>query len=404
MTDRRYLSLSSSDIALRLDLIHRVHGIEEAENYFNNVSNYLKTYNVYGALLSCYAQGKYVEKAEATMQKMRELDLATSSFPYNMLIKLYTETGDFDKIKNIVQEMDQKGIPQDKYTIKNQMAAHIATSDISGMERALNLAGNRFFVDWKLYSMMASGYLKLGSIEKALAMLKKMEGMIPYQKTNLAFEVLITLYASTGKKDELYRVWNTYKPSEEQINGPCASMITSLMKLDDLEGAEKVFEEWESRCTTYDFRVLNRLLVAYCRNSLFEKAEASANKAAHGRTPYASTWNILAVGYREHNQMPKAVEMLKKAISVGRQGWWPQPITLDACLDYLERQGDVSEMEDMIGLLKKLGPLNRDIYHRWLRTCVAAGGSVSEVIDQMKMDGFSADEETQEILETRPSL
>ncbi|TXG55169.1 hypothetical protein EZV62_020425 [Acer yangbiense] len=403
MTDRS-LALSSSDVALRLDLIHRIHGIEHAENYFNNVSNDLKSSSVYGALLSLYTQEASVERAEAIMQKMREMGFATSSFPYNMLINLYIKTGDYDKIDRLMQEMGEKGIPLDKYTVRNRIAAYIAASDLSGMERVLNRVeeDHNFVVDWDLYSLVASGYVKLGLMEKALVMIEKMERLIPPRKNKLAFEFLLTLYASTGMKNELYRVWNKYKPSNYEMNASHACMITCLAKLDDIEGAEKIFEEWESKCTMYDFRVLNRLLVAYCRKGLIEKAESALNKAVEGRKPYASSWNVLAIGYVEQNQMLKAVEMLKRAISVGRGRWLPTSVTLDPCLDFLEGKGDVGGIEDIIKSLKK--PLTRDIYHRWLRTCIAAGDSVSEVLDQMELDGFSVDEETDKILKTGQSL
>ncbi|KAK6252947.1 hypothetical protein QUC31_014667 [Theobroma cacao] len=90
-------------------------------------------------------------------------------------------------------------------------------------------------------------------------------------------------------------------------------MITALAKLDDHDGAEKIFGEWELQCTIYDLR------------------------------------------------MPKAVEMLKKAMSVGRRGWRPRSMVFAACLDYLEEQGDGRGMEEMICLLKNSGPLTRDM-------------------------------------------
>lgn len=394
MTDCRYFKLSPRDVAFRLELIHRVHGLEYAENYFNNISNNLKTFNAYGALLSGYVREKSVEKAEAIMQKMKEMDMAASSFPYNKMINLYSQTGEHDKIDMLMQEMERKGITQDEYTMLNRMAAYIAASDISGMERILNRIeeDRHFFVNWNVYSMVASGYLKVGMIEKALAMLKKMEGKMPLQGSKLAFEFLLTHYANTGHKEELYRVWNTYKPSRKQIDVSYACMISSLAKLDDVEGAERIFEEWEAQCTVYDFRVLNSLLVAYCRKGLFNKAESVVKKTVEGRTPYASTWSVLALGYMEHKNMPKAVEMLKKALMVGRQDWKPNPIILSACLDYLEGQGDVEGMEEFLRILKNLVPLSRDMYDRLLRTCVGSGKSVSEVLSQMKLDGFTADQ------------
>ncbi|KAF2283225.1 hypothetical protein GH714_043573 [Hevea brasiliensis] len=360
MTDRRYLPLSPIDTAVRLDLINRIYGSVHAETYFKKLSDKLKTYHVYGALLIGYVQENYVQKAEAIMQEMREKGMATSSFPYNILINLYAKTGDLKKIDILVQQMETSGIPQDKYTMRNLMATCVAVSDISEMERILNQIEEnpRLGLDWEVYSIAAN---------------------------------------------ELYRVWKTYKPLIESRDTAFGCMIASLSKLDDIEGAEKIFEEWESQCTVYNFRMLNSLLIAYCKKGLFEKAEAAVEKAAEGRTPYASTWSVLAMGYKEYNQISKAVEMLKRAL-ISRNGWKPNPTTLTACLNYLEAQGDAEGMEEIIKSLKRSELLTRDIYHRLVRTYIAAGKSVTAVLDQMKIHDFVADEETHKILEAKPSL
>lgn len=99
--------------------------------------------------------------------------------------------------------------------------------------------------------------------------------------------------------------------------------------------------------------------------------------------------------------MPKAVEMLKKAMSVGRRGWRPRSMVFAACLDYLEEQGDGRGMEEMICLLKNSGPLTRDMDYRLLRCRIQ---TVSEIVDQMKVEGFVADKETHDILESITSL
>uniref|UniRef100_A0A6N2LQN9 Pentatricopeptide repeat-containing protein n=1 Tax=Salix viminalis TaxID=40686 RepID=A0A6N2LQN9_SALVM len=38
MIGRRFLTFTTEDAAVRLELIHRVRGLEEAENYFNKLS------------------------------------------------------------------------------------------------------------------------------------------------------------------------------------------------------------------------------------------------------------------------------------------------------------------------------------------------------------------------------
>ncbi|KAI9176979.1 hypothetical protein LWI28_009440 [Acer negundo] len=139
-------------------------------------------------------------------------------------------------------------------------------------------------------------------------MLKKVEEMMHLRKRKLALEFLLTHWAGTGIKNELYRAWNTFKPQGDEKMGPSyACMITCLAKLDDIEGAEKIFEEWESQGSTVcDNRVLIDLLIAYYKEGLFEKAESAVNKAPEGGKPHASLWNVLAMGYKRDNQMAKA--------------------------------------------------------------------------------------------------
>ncbi|KAF5481271.1 hypothetical protein F2P56_001938 [Juglans regia] len=80
LSEQRNHDLSPGDIAIRLDLISKVHGLEEAEKYFDGIPDTSRiTMHVYGALLNCYAEHKSLDKAEATMQKMRELGFLESS-------------------------------------------------------------------------------------------------------------------------------------------------------------------------------------------------------------------------------------------------------------------------------------------------------------------------------------
>ncbi|CAK7349804.1 unnamed protein product [Dovyalis caffra] len=273
MTGRRFFTLTAEDAAFRLGLIQRVHGLEEAENYFNKLSIKLKNRYTYGAILNGCAREKSVQKAEAILQEMRERGMMISSFPYNIVINLYSQTGDFGKIPPLVKEMERNGIPLDKYTMRNLIAASIASSDISTVEGILKLMEENpeLGLDWKAYAMAADAYLRIGSIETALTMLKKVEKWMTCRREKRGFNFLLTLYAKTGNKDELYRIWNLYKPSSKSMDTSYLCMIESLSKLDDIEGAEKIFKEWESQCSMYDFRVLNRLLDAYCKKGLLRR-------------------------------------------------------------------------------------------------------------------------------------
>ncbi|KAK9152738.1 hypothetical protein Sjap_000218 [Stephania japonica] len=409
MSDRRYFTLTESDIAIRLSLIFEVHGLECAEKYFSSVPNQLKSVYPYGAMLQCYVKEKSLEKAEGLMREMEEMDLVKEAFAYNMLVNLYAQTGQYSKIGAMMDDMERKGIPQDKFTLNNRLSASASASDIEGMEKVLSQMEEDpdIFVDWNSYVIAGNGYLKVGLTDKALPMLKKIEELITSRRTKIGFEYLLTLYASAGQKDDVYRIWKLMKSRGNLRSASYSCIIESLSRLNDIEGAEKILSEWESSCTGYDFRVLNRLVAAYCQKGLLEKAESVVRKAVEkvaerGRIPYASTWNLLALGFVKNKQMAKAVEMSKNSMQVGRRGWKPKLAIVTSCMDYFEAQKDVEGAIDFCRLFEKSGVLTREVYHSLLRTHIAANRPVLDILDLMESAGFSADEETQKILEKMP--
>uniref|UniRef100_A0A7N0TIT2 Pentatricopeptide repeat-containing protein n=1 Tax=Kalanchoe fedtschenkoi TaxID=63787 RepID=A0A7N0TIT2_KALFE len=404
MTDRRFFVLTPKDVGERLELLARVHGVEHAEKYFNNLADSLKTYYAYGAMLKTYVQQKDVEKAEGLVQKMKELGMTNHSFSYNHMILLYTRFNMLDKVDQLVEEMEANGIPQDIFTKTNLLSAY-GVSDIRKMEELLNdiKENQNLATKWQFYSIAAKFYIKAGAVDKAFEMLKEVEGKISPRGNRFAAQHLLTYYAEAGSKDDVYRVWNQNKPSDRKLNEFVSCMISSLSKLDDIEGAEEIFKEWESKCDSYDFRVVNKLVDAYCKKDLVDKARSLVEeKVAEGKETYASTWYILAIGYIKQRRMPEATGMLKKALNMGRQGWRPRSLSdVDACLDYLEEHADVEGLEEIIGLLRASGLLTLGTYHRLLRASIAAGKCLPSILAQMESDGFHIDEETQKILDTK---
>ncbi|KAF2307709.1 hypothetical protein GH714_031077 [Hevea brasiliensis] len=369
MTDKRYFPLTSGGAALRLDLISKVHGIEQVEKYFNDIPQQLKALEVYGALLNCYVNVKSVEKAEAVMQKMRDLGFCRETLTYNAMLNLYYQTGNFENLDALMHEMEENGIAYDKFTLSIRLSAFAAVSDIEGMEKTIKKmeSDSRVVLDWAIYAAAASGYTKAGFVDKALEMLKKSEGLITGKKENSAYNILLTQYAATGKKDEVLRLWELYKKKAKIYNRGYFSIISALLKFDDLESAEKIFEEWESQNLTYDIRVPNFLIAAYSRKGHLDRAETFINRVvSKGGKPVASTWFHMAQGYLQNNQISNAVEMMKKAIVVSKPGWKPTSESLASCLEHLKREGDIDKAEQLIKYLLDKDIISLDVQERLL--------------------------------------
>ncbi|XP_059660941.1 pentatricopeptide repeat-containing protein At2g20710, mitochondrial-like [Cornus florida] len=362
LRNKRYLHLSSpGDVAVQLDLVSKVHGLEEAEKYFSNIPDGLRTYHVYSALLNCYAYVKSVQKAETIMQKMRELGFLKISLPYNVMMDLYAKMGKREKLDALFQEMEERGMVHDKATSYIRLNSFVTASDIEGMEKLLMKIESDplFTLHWNTYVIAATGYLKAGRVEKTLEMLKKSEQLCVCdgKRRRFAYGILLTIYASLARKDEVYRLWYLLKKMGKVNNKGYFRMISSLVKLDDIDGAETIFEEWESQCSSFDFQIPNLLINVYSKKGLLEKAEAFVKRAVErgGKEPPAGTWDHLATGYYKDNQMAKAVENMKKAISANPCGWKLNRVTLKACLEFLEKNGHVEAIEEFTRLLGEHG-------------------------------------------------
>ncbi|GAV70429.1 PPR domain-containing protein [Cephalotus follicularis] len=403
MSEQRKHELSVGDVAVQLDLISKVQGLEQAEKYFDSINESMRDYKVYGALLNCYAYKRSMEKAEALMQKMRELGFVRNSLPYNAMLRLYSQMGKREKLDVLVQEMEEKGISYDKFTLNIQLNSYAAASDFEKMEKLLMQmeADPLVTMDWHSYLVAANGYLKAGVIEKALTMLRRGEQLIRGNSRRLAYEVLLTLYAATRNKDEVYRIWNFYKNLGRFHNSGYLCMISSLVKLEDIDGAEKIYEEWESRHNVFDCRIPNLLISGYCQNLLLGKAEAYVNRLIEsGFKPDAITWDRLATGYQLDCQMTKAVETMKKAVLACQAGWKPNIYTLAACLEYLKSQGDVEAAEELLSLLREKGHFSTNIFNE-LMNKVHSENLGSRALDQMERDDQTADGETKGCMELK---
>ncbi|WCJ34112.1 Pentatricopeptide repeat-containing protein At2g20710 mitochondrial [Euphorbia peplus] len=357
MTEKRDFELSPLDAIIRLELISKSQGTEQAEKYFDDLPHDQKGVQVYCALLKCYATAECVEKAEVIMQKMKDLGYIKKATEYNSMLNLYYKTGNMDKLDALLQDMEVNGIVRDRYTSSILFSAYASIMDVEKMDKMVRMMESKreFAYDWSNYTVIAAGYRKAGLLDKAFEMLKKAEACLTPNPKFPAYNSLLTEYATIGRKDEVIRVWSLYK-NFIVFNQGYKCVLKSLAKLGDIETAEEIFDEWESQDRlAYDMIVPNIMIGAYSRKGLMEKAEAFIDRAiSKGGKPNAWTWYYLVEGYLLTEQPQKAVEMMKKAFVISETGWKPDMVLFKACLEYLERAGDTEQTKEFANLLQPL--------------------------------------------------
>ncbi|KAK9277098.1 hypothetical protein L1049_006637 [Liquidambar formosana] len=403
---RRGMNMTVSDQAIHLDLVAKTRGITAAENYFIDLHETSKNHLSYGALLNCYCKELMTEKAEALVDKMKELKIALSSMPYNSLMTLYTKTGQPEKIPSIIQEMKACDVMMDSYTYNVWMRALAAVNDISGVERVIEemKRDGRVAGDWTTYSNLASIYVDAGLFEKAERALKELEKRNACKDLS-AFQFLITLYGRTGNLLEVYRVWRSLRLAfPKTANISYLNMIQVLVNLKDLPGAEKCFREWESGCSTYDIRVANVLIKAYVSEGLLERAEELKERARRrGAKPNAKTCEIFLDYYLKKGEFKLSVDCVANAISIGKgdgRKWVPSSDIIGMLMKHFEQEKDVDGAEDFVEILKKaVDVVAVEVFESLIRTYAAAGRTSPAMRHRLKMENVEVSEAIKKLLE-----
>ncbi|CAN6323585.1 unnamed protein product [Urochloa humidicola] len=400
MTDRRHLHLTAGDVAYRLELISKVHGLEKAVEYFGKVPKQLRKPQCYGSLLRCYVEAKDVKKAEQLFTEMDEMGME-SAYAYNWMMKLFLETGQLERVHALFQDMKEKGIKPDMFSVESLLAAYIAAEDFEGVQKVLSKANpHEKLLGWHGYASSARLLMESGMQERAVMALLEAERQISPKNGNVAYSFLLHTYTDLGMYSEVERIWRVYNSKVPWCNSMYMSRISVLLRMNDIDGAQEALKECERVCVPYkDFRLINLLVDAYCKKGLVELAVALVDDAIKkGRTPYANTWYKLAGGFFLTGQALKAVDMTRKALASAIPPWKPDLANVLMSLGHFMDQKDVEAAEEMASMLQKLVPLTRDVYYRLLKTYVRAGKPVSDLLERMKKDGLEADEETDRIL------
>ncbi|KAI9120603.1 hypothetical protein K1719_007636 [Acacia pycnantha] len=395
---------STTEHAVHLDLMGKVHGYTSAEGYFNSLKEEDKNNKTYGALLNCYTRQRQTEKALSHLQKMKELGLASSPLSYNDIMCLYTNIGQLEKVPEVLIEMKKNNVLPDNFSYRICVNAFGARSDIDGIERTLKEMENQSHIvmDWNTYAVVADFYIKAGLQSKAVDALKKAEERLD-TKDGVGYNFLISLYARLGDKTEVIRLWEREKVDCKRcINRDFTTMLESLLRLGELDEAENIFKEWESSGNCYDPHIPDVVITGYSQKGLHEKAESMMKSLQkRGKATMSNSWSEVAGGYLRKGEMEKAFDCFKAALQAENKGWKPNPRVFSGIVSWLGDNGSVEEVEALVDSLRNFVPVNRRMYNALIKAYVRHEKEVDGLLDRMKKDNIDEDERTKEILDLR---
>ncbi|XP_065859115.1 pentatricopeptide repeat-containing protein At1g02150 [Euphorbia lathyris] len=358
--------LTASDAAIQLDLISKVRGVSSAEDFFEKVTDKVKDRRIYGALLNAYVRANMREKAESLIEKMRLKNYATHALPFNVMMTLYMNLKEYEKVETMVSEMREKKIQLDIYSYNIWLSSRGSQGSEDRMEEVFELmkADTSSIPNWTTFSTMATMYIKMGQLEKAEDCLRRVESRIT-GRDRIPYHYLLSLYGNVGNKEEVHRVWNVYKSIFPSIpNLGYHAIISSLIRMDDIGGAEKIYEEWLAVKVSYDPRIGNLLMGWYVRQGNSGKADVVFKQMVEsGGKPNASTWEILTDGHIRDKRISEAVSSFKEAfVAEGSRSWKPKPVIVSSFFELCDEEGDTGNRRVLEGLFRDSGLLRDENY------------------------------------------
>ncbi|CAH8320491.1 unnamed protein product [Eruca vesicaria subsp. sativa] len=221
ITKQGVFEITTEDVASRLYLVEINSGLTEAEKLFKSLPENMKDDSVYTTLLSFYTKSKKTRhEAEATYQKMRELNFLSKPYPYYKMIYLYGLLGETNMVDEILRQMKENGVDHEKIlTDNNVLKAYASVPDVEAMEKFLKGIEDEtppFVLVWQTGISMAKAYLKCGSSRKAIEMLRRTERVVDAESRDAANKVLMEMYGQAGAKQDESRLYRRINQKAKQ--------------------------------------------------------------------------------------------------------------------------------------------------------------------------------------------
>ncbi|KAL2510475.1 Pentatricopeptide repeat-containing protein [Abeliophyllum distichum] len=398
----RKINFAHKDYAIHLDLIAKVKGVDAAETYFSGLSPAAKNHRTYGALLNSYCVEKMGDKAVDLFEKMDEMNMISKALPFNNVMSLYMRSEQPEKVLLLREEMKKRDIQPDTFTYNILMHSYSRLNDIEGAERVFEeiKRENAKVCNWTTYSNLAVLYVRAGLREKAELALKKLEEEMG-PRNREACHFLISLYAGISDHGEVHRIWNSLKSKFKVVtNMSCLIMLQALSNLNDVDGLKKIYEEWESTCSSYDIRLANTVIGAYLTHDMINEAEYALRKAIdRSDGPFFKIQEMFIHYFLKNHQIEEALRCMEVATSgVEKNEWQPKSDTVNKFLDYFKEAGNVYGFEKFYIYMKKINCIDHRFYMYLLETYKAAGKTAPNIRDRIEADGIEFSSQLEKLI------
>ncbi|EXB28632.1 hypothetical protein L484_003155 [Morus notabilis] len=375
------------DYASRVDLIAKVYGLEKAEKHIDRIPNSFRGEIVYRTLLANCVQAYNLKKSEEVFNKIKDLEFPITEFACNQLILLYKRT-DKRKIADVLLMMEKESVKPSRFTYKLLIDTKGQQNDITGMEHILETMKSEGIVpDMQTKFITARHYASAGLTEKAVAVLKELEGD-NLNENRLACRILLQIYGDLGQADEVRRVWKVCESNPRA--GECITAIAALGKLKKIEEAEAVFDTM-MKVVKKPYSVhYSALLKVYADHKMLTKGKDLVRHMANSGCKLGpSIWDALVKLYLDAGEIEKADAVLQKVGDSHQKHFRPMHRSYAAIMDHYATKGDIHNTEKIFHRMKQHGYSPRaHQFQTLLKAYISAKSPAYGIRERMKAENI----------------
>ncbi|CAH8327408.1 unnamed protein product [Eruca vesicaria subsp. sativa] len=342
---------TEANYASQLDLVAKVHSLQKAETFLNDIPESFRGEIVYRTLLANCVLKLHVKRSEDLFNKMRELKFPTSVFACNQMLLLYSKL-DRKKIPDVLLLMEKEKIKPTRGTYQFLINTKGLAGDIAGMDKLVEtMKEEGIELDPELQATLARYYIRAGVKERAEEIMKEIEGE-GLEQTPWVCRSLLPLYADIGDKENVRRLSRFVEQTLRYDN--CISAIKAWGKLKEIEEAEAVFDKLVERYKLIPMLPYFTLMEIYTENKMLTKGKNLVKRIASAGVKIGpSTWHALVKLYIKAGEVGKAEMILSKATK--DNNWRPLFISYMVILEEYAKRGDVHNTEKVFMRMKRAG-------------------------------------------------
>ncbi|VVB10018.1 unnamed protein product [Arabis nemorensis] len=307
-------------------ILKKVHDPDKALEIYSNVSNLDAS-----PVASRYAQELIVRRL-AKCNRFSDIETLIESnkndpnikeepFYSAMLIRSYGQASMFDHAMRTFEEMDQYETPRSAVSFNALLTACLHSKNFDKVPQLFDEIPQRYnnIVPDKIsYGILIKSYCDSGSPEKAIEIMRQMEGK-SIEVTTFAFTAILDSLYKSSKLDIAENLWNEIvKKGWEFDNAAYNVRIMSVQK-ESPERVEELIDEMISKGLKPDTISYNYLLTAYCEKGMLDEAKkVYEGLKVNGCAPNAATFRTLIFHLCDNGLYEQGYAVFKKSVKMNK--------------------------------------------------------------------------------------